>query len=169
MGQRSTAIGGAIIHQQQLKIRKALAQHAFHRGMQQHPGIIDRHDNTDQWGLLHTVHLPLGLYFISILMLTFMFQCSVHLAVWQRHAKQALQKRRFPARLGKVPFQLCRGVQIGAPAGWGSQLPAAAVLHGDLTQGAHLLHAGACTICKNAAMQVCGGICTSRSGPACQR
>ena len=71
-----------------------------------------------------------------------MFQCSVHLAVWQRHAKQALQKRRFPARLGKVSFQLCRGVQIGAPAGWGSQLPAAAVLHGDLTQGAHLLHAG---------------------------
>ena len=48
-----------------------LAQHAFHRGMQQHPGIIDRHDNTDQWGLLHTVHLPLGLYSISILMLTF--------------------------------------------------------------------------------------------------
>ena len=71
MGQRSTAIGGAIVHQQQLKIRKALAQHAFHRGMQQHPGIIDRHDNTDQWGLLHTVHLPFGLYFISILMLTF--------------------------------------------------------------------------------------------------
>ena len=62
MGQRSTAIGGAIVHQQQLKIRKALAQHAFHSGMQQHPGIIDRHDNTDQWGLLHTVHLPFGLW-----------------------------------------------------------------------------------------------------------
>ena len=43
---------------------------------------------------------------------------------------------------GQGPVSAVPGRADSAPAGWGSQLPAAAVLHGDLTQGAHLLHAG---------------------------